>query len=218
MPNHCSNNLTITGPPDKVKEFIEDVDEKKGIFGTYMPIPKELKNSVSGSVESGIVRIQEEVNGKTEYKDLSAEESAAIFKKHGACNWYDWCIENYGTKWGDYELYHEDGQNWFGFDSAWSPPIEGLEKLSNMFPDLTFDLEYDEPGMCFAGQNIFKNGSNTEVWYDDNYTHPDLIDEEVYEIDWKELPTPQITFEGYCKFCRQKLEYGQCKKCGAPQG
>ena len=87
-----------------------------------------------------------------------------------------------------------------------------------MFPDLTFDLEYDEPGMCFAGQNIFKNGSNTEVWYDDNYTHPDLIDEEVYEIDWKELPTPQITFEGYCKFCRQKLEYGQCKKCGAPQG
>ena len=117
MPNHCSNNLTITGPPEKVKEFIEGVDEKKGIFGTYMPIPKELKNSVSGSVESGIVRIQEEVNGKTEYKDLSAEESAAIIKKHGACNWYDWCIENYGTYMENLSrVFHKTGKRTQGED------------------------------------------------------------------------------------------------------
>jgi hypothetical protein len=218
MPNHCSNNLRITGPPDKVKEFIDGVDKEKGIFATYMPIPKELQNSVSGSAPPGIVRVEEEVNGKTEYRDLSAEESTAIFKKHGACNWFDWCMEAYGTKWGDYNLYFEDGQDWFGFDSAWGPPMEGLEKLSIMFPELTFDLEYDEPGMGFAGQNIFKNGSNTEIWYDDNYIHPDLIDEEVYELDWRELPTPAITFEGYCKYCRQKLVDGECKKCGAPQG
>jgi len=183
MPNHCSNKLTITGPPEKVKQFIAGVDQKKGIFGTYMPVPKELQNAVSGSVEPGIVRIEEEVNGEIEYRELSAEISAAIYQKYGAHNWYDWRIDNYGTRWGDYELYHEEGQNWFGFESAWSPPIEGLERLSKMFPELTFDLEYDEPSMGFAGQNIFRNGSNTEVWYDDNYIHPDLIDEVVYEND-----------------------------------
>ena len=86
MPNRCSNNLRITGPPDKVKEFIDGVDKKKGIFGTYMPIPKELQNSVSGSVKSGIVRIEKEVNGKTEYVNLSPAESASSYQKYGAYN------------------------------------------------------------------------------------------------------------------------------------
>ena len=45
------------------------------------------------------------------------------------------------------------------FDTAWSPPIAALEKLSAMFPDDTFGLTYCEPGNNFAGNATFNEGT-----------------------------------------------------------
>ena len=39
----------------------------------------------------------------------------------------------------------------YGFDTAWSPPETLIEKVSVDWPTLTFRLEYEEPGMNFAG-------------------------------------------------------------------
>lgn len=84
-----------------------------------------------------------------------------LIMKHKATNWYNWNIKNWGTKWdveieciekNDYELH-------YGFDSAWSPPIEGIRKISELFPNLTFFLEYEEGGIGFKGITKIKNGT-----------------------------------------------------------
>ena len=54
------------------------------------------------------------------------------------------------------------------FDTAWSPPIQYYEKLSETYPLLTIEVEYSEAGMDFAGTQTYENGeltSETEMTY-----------------------------------------------------
>jgi hypothetical protein len=44
------------------------------------------------------------------------------------------------------------------FDTAWSPPIPAIEALSRQFPEVSFQLDYCELGMFFAGIATFKDG------------------------------------------------------------
>ena len=45
MPNWCSNTITISGEPEKIKEFVEFLEEKDGKewFDFFRPTPEELK-------------------------------------------------------------------------------------------------------------------------------------------------------------------------------
>ena len=70
-------------------------------------------------------------------------------------DWYDWSVENWGTKWDACESHiHHNDINYFSvsFDTAWSPPINWIDNIMQDFPDLCFTLEHEEPGMCFGGQ------------------------------------------------------------------
>lgn len=49
------------------------------------------------------------------------------------------------------------------FDTAWSPPIAVLEKLSAMFPDDSFGLTYCELGNHFAGTASFEAGTSQDA-------------------------------------------------------
>jgi hypothetical protein len=72
---------------------------------------------------------------------------------------YEWCINNWGTKWD--VQWHEKTllKNGivYGFDTAWSPPIEWVKKVCTDFPLLTIKVEYNEPGAGFSGTFICKN-------------------------------------------------------------
>ena len=70
---------------------------------------------------------------------------------------YDWCCDNWGTKWdidfmdyGEANLY--DDIFTACFETAWAPPIDWLMKVQNDYPTLKFDLEYSESGTQFRGQ------------------------------------------------------------------
>jgi hypothetical protein len=74
--------------------------------------------------------------------------------KDTTANWYDWRIENWGTKW-DVELEHVATSNEgktlaTSFGSAWSPPIEAYEKLKDM--GFKISAFYVETGVGFAGR------------------------------------------------------------------
>jgi hypothetical protein len=45
----------------------------------------------------------------------------------------------------------------YDFDTAWSPPMEGLVIISKKYPNLSFELKYEEEGMGFKGKAIFEN-------------------------------------------------------------
>lgn len=76
--------------------------------------------------------------------------------------WYKWRIKNWGTKWDVYpDSISRDGDEYadeISFDTAWAPPLEWLQKVSKIFPKLTFILSYDEPGMQFKGVAKAVNG------------------------------------------------------------
>jgi hypothetical protein len=68
---------------------------------------------------------------------LTAEEIAGLIAKYGATNWFDWCVDNWGTKWGTYgtkfyELGGDGSPILIEFQTAWSPP---LPKVMQMIDD-----------------------------------------------------------------------------------
>jgi hypothetical protein len=69
---------------------------------------------------------------------------------------YDWCCENWGTKWDidfeDYGIAEIEGDAFSAcFETAWAPPVEWLKKVQGDYPELKFRLEYSEDGMEFRG-------------------------------------------------------------------
>ena len=59
--------------------------------------------------------------------------------KYGASTWYDWAVGNWGTKWNAYGYDNgvemEDGK--LKFLTAWAAPHPIMQKLSEMYPDIT---------------------------------------------------------------------------------
>jgi hypothetical protein len=149
-----------------------------------------------------------ELEGTTSPSKLSNEE---LIKKYGTDNWYDWCNNNWGTKWGDYDItksdlanlvqysypFKEDGEKdyvnpientdnsyvHFYYDTAWAPGSDQLcDALCLKFPELNFNLYYEEPGMGFAGQVKIKKG---EVIYNDSWDfHQDCADISEMDFDY----------------------------------
>ena len=73
--------------------------------------------------------------------------------------WYNWNVVNWGTKWDvavSEDNEHSDtyiegptenGENlvvYYNFNTAWSPPVPALAKLSAQYPSLLFTLSYEE--------------------------------------------------------------------------
>ena len=77
---------------------------------------------------------------------------------------YDWCVENWGTKWdvgSEAEAEHAaltDGELTLHFDSAWSPPIVAYENMLDQGFGIT--AYYFEPGMAFCG--CWEDGVDSE--------------------------------------------------------
>jgi hypothetical protein len=147
MPNYCNNVVEIQGPQHILKTLVEHRLD----FMKIHPYPKEL------DITAG----REGADDSPEQKALVAAEESNL-KKYGYKNWYDWCVNNWGTKWnagGDNDAmqvdYDEDvndqGTALFQFDTAWAPPLGVLDKLMETHPELSIECRYSEPGVGFFG-------------------------------------------------------------------
>jgi hypothetical protein len=119
----------------------EDAFARGELLNEFIPVPADLKDTVSG------------FHGDPDEQAKLEEQTKANLEKYGYGNWYDFCVGEWGTKWdvGDSSGINDVQANEIVlyFDSAWSPPIAAYEKLE----DLGFYVHamYYEPGMCFAG-------------------------------------------------------------------
>ena len=84
--------------------------------------------------------------------------------------WYNWCVNNWGTKWdigSDNGEVHGlnptivDNEATMTFDSAWSPPIGLYEELDRL--GFMVDATYFEPGMGYCG--IWHDGDDLYTEY-----------------------------------------------------
>jgi hypothetical protein len=167
MPNYCNNVVEIRGPVAQVKALVDH----KLDFQKIHPYPPEL------DITAG----REGADDSPEQKALVAAEESNL-KKYGYKNWYDWCVNNWGTKWnagGDNDAmmvdYDEDqgdqGTALFQFDTAWAPPLGVLEKLMDTHPELSIECRYHEPGVGFFG--VWTDGSDRCYEFEKHIEQPD---------------------------------------------
>ena len=72
--------------------------------------------------------------------------------------WYNWRWNNWGTKWNAYEEEY-DGGNTISFLTAWAPPHEVIEALSEQFPGVYFTHRWAEEEIGVdVGQREYLNG------------------------------------------------------------
>ena len=106
---------------------------------------------------------------KNEYSYLSFAKSVPQPENNN--DWYNWNINNWGTKWDTCEcecdqvdsVFENLGTDFtnltYHFDTAWGPPSNWLERVAEKYKNIHFDLEYSEPGMDFWGKKEYDNGS-----------------------------------------------------------
>lgn len=81
---------------------------------------------------------------------------------YGADSWYDWCINNWGTKWNSARTYRIS-DNEVEFETAWNCPIEIFKELSKQFNDVEIVVEFaDEDIGSNCGEITFVNGDIQE--------------------------------------------------------
>jgi hypothetical protein len=158
MPNWCYNNLTIDGTRENISEFLTAItsDLPEGGFDLTIPFPCPEELQITARFLT-----PDDSNDDEETKALR-QQYTTNKEKYGATNWYDWQIENWGTKWSpdidDLDVQDDGKRIWARFDSAWAPPSQLIQKLSGLFPTLQFVISYEEGGMCFAGAEGFYAG------------------------------------------------------------
>ena len=155
MPNHCNNTLTVNGSSPRIRDFARD----------HYRVPDSWANSVCSPPSSPSTR-----EHKTTLDFSYAVPYPPLHERVDLSQgWYDWHVDNWGTKWNAYDITPltfpeildeiEQGESLtYSFDTAWAPPMGWLETMSPKYPNLTFTLTYEEPGMCFAGYCKSKDG------------------------------------------------------------
>ena len=149
MPNWVDNTITLKHSDPTMIKRAHDALERGEFLNEFHPVPPDLK-IVAGRVGG----------------DEDAEQQALVLQenanrdKYGYANWYDWCVNEWGTKWdvGDEgsATLNEDGSLTASFNSAWSPPIEAYRMLEYL--GFKIKAYYFEGGMMFAG--IYEDGDD----------------------------------------------------------
>jgi len=148
MPNHCDQDLFVYGDEVTLREFQEFSKERDSLLSAnkYIPYPEKYKK-------------QDEV---AEIARLSGNYDVRDGFNSGG---YEWCCQNWGTKWGIYSCALKEekfsgkrSSLKYNFESAWSPANKIILAMGQKFPTLRFKLKYYEMGAQFKGTFEVKNG------------------------------------------------------------
>ena len=167
MPNWCNNNLYISHPDPKMMEKAVEAWNSGKFLGTLVPEPDYKEVKVKPTFPTNMA------TGESKPEFVDPDQA-----------WWDWRLQNWGTKWdfgltSDYghpAQLDKDGAMFIYFDSAWSPPTDAYEKLMDM--GYFIRSYYYEGGCAFCGKwedgvEDFYNidppeGVKTSVWVREN--------------------------------------------------
>ena len=187
MPNWCFNNVSVVTCNDtalaknQLNKFQEEcfIDDKKEKLPEYLTKQFDFNKIIPMPESLNITSPAQNEEEKSAYKKN--------VKMYGHGNWYDWSCDEWGTKWNACDTYINDTQDDyfdFSFSTAWSPPIPILYALSEKYPLLRFDTEYEEEGEGFAGRIILCEELNIKI--DKELPSRQFYNEK--EDDWEDNP------------------------------
>ena len=168
MPNHCHNRVTFYSDDTtailKLHKIFskglknDDNTETTGtVFGSFIPEPDWTKVPLTESE----LKEYSFSNPRGEVGELPVFSDEPYKGLHFASTgmqddrWYNWRVQNWGTKWDCYSLEIDDTDMPHGFEvnfeTAWSPPEEVCNAIREQYDDLSISWFYDEPGCEIAG-------------------------------------------------------------------
>jgi hypothetical protein len=190
MPDWIENVLEINGDAEEVNEVIETIKgdpykdgrERKIDFNKISPMPPELDIEASdrGKIahfllfgysdefynQNNIIEIHKRFSELSLQEQKEAVDIGLAYQqnliKHNSRTWYEWCWENWGTKWNADHFEIRNSPNLICFRTAWEPRICLMKKLSTMFPKVTLRFSYTEPHYDDYEQVIIENGEVSE--------------------------------------------------------
>lgn len=154
MPNHVTNRITVKGAT--IQDILnittgapyEDGEIRAFDFNKLVPMPEELSNTVSGSL-SGDEQIE------------LLKKQAMNEEKYGYPTWYEFALENWGTKWNAYDVIVDE--DFIQFDTAWATPEPIIAKLSEMLPRATITVAFADEDIGYnCGIYTYCNGKLIE--------------------------------------------------------
>ena len=216
MPNHVFNNVFMSGDKDSIKMcasllatpyvvahedwFFKD-DKKKKYQVALRKEPFSFWNIISPDpdlLEEYFTQRKSKVTVPPDDPTWWSE----TMKEHNESNfWYSWNVRYWGTKWDAYDVSCDTEFDMrYSFTTAWSPVTNLIERLSSMFPDITFMYDYEEE-TGWGGSYTIINGSiaSKEEW-DTPASHADYInrdrecicDHAPSDIRFDDCPEPQL--------------------------
>jgi Ferredoxin-like domain in Api92-like protein len=212
MPNWVFNTLTIQGPREQLDSIKKQLNSPFTRDHENWDMQSQSMKTKTYTYSNPIFSFwnickPDDLDAymkQPEHKPNQAPED--MFKGD---DWYSWNVRNWGTKWdvsvsddseySDTELIEDinNGEDqWlvYRFDTAWSPPVPAMEKLSALVPNCVVTLSYEEE-QGWGGEMEFVNGkitANSEYGWKCREC----------DVELEEVP--------YCEEC----DYDTCPKCG----
>jgi hypothetical protein len=153
MPNWCQNNLRVYGDTIEISEF-----KKHSLTPADHNSPEDFDFTFEGLYPT-----------PAEFTDEQSPDQLLP-------GWYEWRIDNWGTKWDAAEtviLENSVDELCVSFETAWAPPTEWLKKVSLKFPNLNFVLDYIEEGQGFCGVLDISDGEIVDDYGDVQFVDSD---------------------------------------------
>ena len=139
--------------------FAKIYNHKRYTLAELEEVAKEFKKKIKDKDPLDEVDYKE--LGIKNLKDLGNVYINNILQ-YGADSWYDWCCENWGTKWNANNTYVVDDTE-IEFDTAWSCPVNIFKELSRQFSGVEIVVEFaDEDIGSNCGKITFLNGEIEE--------------------------------------------------------
>jgi hypothetical protein len=176
LPNWCENELRVFAKNNKgeeeIAEFKEWIKKETFDFAKIIPYPQKFADTdrKAREWEENANKFAKE-NGAENWYKLGEEKTKEFIEANGQQpkdgynqGGYDWCIENWGTKWGAHEVVVEEefDNPVIFFDTAWSPPRPIVIALSKKYPNVDFCLNSYECGAAFQYGLRANNGKVKE--------------------------------------------------------
>ena len=115
-------------------------------------------------------------------------------------SWYDWRVNNWGTKWeicNPYIIDNDSNEITFEFETAWGPSVEAFHTWASGREGVEFELQYFEPGVGFVGEAVYQDEE-----FDDDFVSANTMND-TYKVmafelfGWEEEPEPEPLTDWY---------------------
>lgn len=182
MPNHVTNLVQFACSRDRFMEIAEAVRQDGEFlgsvdFGKLIPMPESLNIECGSRGQRGLKEYREylkavdreinpwatrmEIPSLREFAEKTGTDYETIIMgkqyfdnmvNYGAPTWYEWSIENWGSKWNAYDCVEvEPESRYLQFTTAWSCVEPVIAELSKRFPEVPISYGWADESI---GRNV----------------------------------------------------------------